>query len=208
VPETSDAAEELERRARDGETAAIAGFIDLRRLQLLAYISHRLGAGLRKKIEPEDILQEVTLEALRTAKDLKNGPRDLFGWLCQLSEYRLIDAHRRFFGAQKRSAGREVGLDAGGGAGGSENPGLIQFLVASFTTPSQAFSRDQREIQLYAALETLPAEARDALRLRYVENLPTKEIADRLGKSDGAVRVLLSRSLARLQGVLEPPSSH
>ncbi|MGH7129717.1 MAG: RNA polymerase sigma factor, partial [Planctomycetaceae bacterium] len=37
---------------------------------------------------------------------------------------------------------------------------------------------------------------------RYVENLPSKEIAQRLGKTDGAVRVLLSRSLGKLQELL------
>ena len=40
------------------------------------------------------------------------------------------------------------------------------------------------------------------LRLRYLEGLPSKEIADRLGKSDGAVRVMLTRSLDKLQKLL------
>ena len=38
--------------------------------------------------------------------------------------------------------------------------------------------------------------------MRYVENLPSKEIASRLGKTDGATRVLLTRSLAKLQAIL------
>jgi len=33
--------------------------------------------------------------------------------------------------------------------------------------------------------------------------LPSKEIAQRLGKSDGSIRVMLTRSLARLQELLE-----
>jgi RNA polymerase sigma-70 factor (ECF subfamily) len=40
--------------------------------------------------------------------------------------------------------------------------------------------------------------------LRYVEGLPSKEIARRLGKTDGAVRVLLTRSLRRLQQLVGP----
>jgi RNA polymerase sigma-70 factor (ECF subfamily) len=53
------------------------------------------------------------------------------------------------------------------------------------------------------ALEGLPEEGREALRLRYIDGLATKEIAERMGKTDGAIRVLLTRSLSRLQGVVE-----
>ena len=45
-------------------------------------------------------------------------------------------------------------------------------------------------------------DAREALRLRYLEGLPSKEIAVKLGKTDGATRVLLSRSLNKLQEML------
>ena len=70
------------------------------------------------------------------------------------------------------------------------------------TTPSQAFSRDQKQLRMLAALDTLPDEQREALRLRYLIGLPSKEIAQKLGKSDGAVRVMLSRGLSRLQDLL------
>ena len=46
----------------------------------------------------------------------------------------------------------------------------------------------------------------DEDRLRYVEGLPSKEIASRLQKSDGATRVLLTRSLAKLQELLRHDS--
>ena len=55
---------------------------------------------------------------------------------------------------------------------------------------------------MLAALDTLPEEQREALRLRYLIGLPSKEIAAKLGKSDGAMRVMLSRSLAKLQEML------
>jgi RNA polymerase sigma-70 factor (ECF subfamily) len=55
---------------------------------------------------------------------------------------------------------------------------------------------------LQQAIEQLPAEAREVLRLRYVENLPSKQIAERIGKSDAAVRTLLTRCLRRLEETL------
>jgi len=70
------------------------------------------------------------------------------------------------------------------------------------TTPSQAFSRNAREAKLLEALEKLPGEQRDALRMRYIENLPSKQIAERLKKTDAAVRVMLTRSLKKLHELL------
>jgi len=74
--------------------------------------------------------------------------------------------------------------------------------VASLTTPSQAFSRNAREARLLEALDKLPEEQRTALRLRYIDDLPSKQIAERLGKTDAAVRVMLTRSLKKLHELL------
>ncbi len=62
--------------------------------------------------------------------------------------------------------------------------------------------RDQKQMRVLTALEQLPEEHREALRLRYLEGMPSKQIADKLGKSDGAIRVMLTRSLAKLQQIL------
>ncbi len=192
--------EELASKVQAGDSAALGQFITLRRLPLLAYIERRLGAALRRKLEPDDLLQEVSAEALRALPTAALGDRDPFGWLCQIAEFRIIDAHRRFFGSQKRAAGREVSLDAPGND--SSGGGLIHLLAASMTTASQAFSKDQKQMRMYAALDQLPEDHREALRLRYLEGLPSKEIAQRLNKSDGAIRVMLTRSLAKLQTLL------
>lgn len=186
---------------RPTDAVTLGQFIQTRRLQLLSYIRRNLGAALARKVEVDDVLQEVTLEALRRVEELKTSDRDPFGWLCQIAEYRLIDIHRHF-GAQKRAAHREVEFDAPGGD--SRQTPMVNLLIASLTSPSQAFSRDQKEFRLQAMLAELPEESRQALHLRYVDGLATKEIAERLGKTDGAIRVLLTRSLQKLQSLLAP----
>ena len=195
--------EALLARLRSGDRDALAKFIMSRQPQLMAFIDRRLGPALRSKIELDDLFQEVSAEAVRSLGEVDLSERDPFNWLCQVAERRIIDAHRRFFGSQKRDAAREVSLNAGGGGASSSRPALINMLVASMTSASQAFSRNQKEIRLLAALEKLPAEHREALRLRYLEDMPSKQIADRLGKTDGAVRVMLTRSLAKLQEIFE-----
>lgn len=187
-------------KLRQGDKDALAQYLTLRTRHLLAFIERQLGPALRRKLEPDDILQEVSIEAVRALSSIDLNERDPFSWLCQLAERRIIDAHRRFFEAQKRDAGREASL--GNPGGDSQHAAIVDLLVASMTTASQAFSRNLREVKLLEALAKLPEDQREALRLRYVEGLPSKEIAERLGKSDGAVRVMLTRSLGKLQELL------
>jgi RNA polymerase sigma-70 factor (ECF subfamily) len=190
-------------RIRGKDAQALVDFIELRRPQLQAFIERNLGTVLARKVEAVDILQEVSLSAVASLPEVDLGERDPFNWLCQLAERRIIDAHRKHVAAQKRSAQRELPAGAGKDSGGG---GFIDMLVVSMTSPSGAFSRDQREFRLMEALESLPEDARTALRLRYVEGLPSREIANRLGRTDGATRVLLTRSLARLQDLLRHES--
>jgi RNA polymerase sigma-70 factor (ECF subfamily) len=198
---------DLADRIRRHDADALAEFLQSHRPQLMAFIERQLGAALRRKVESDDVFQEASAEAVRALPSTELGDRDPFSWLCQIAERRIIDLHRRFFDAQKRDAGREVALGAGGSETGQV--GLINMLVASMTTPSKAFSRNAREMRLQEALAKLPDEQREALRLRYVESLPSKDIAEKLGKSDAAVRVMLTRSIKKLQELLgdeDPPS--
>jgi len=188
-------------RLKKHDANALAAFIQSHRPQLMAFIERQLGTALRRKVEPDDIYQETCAEAIRALPTAEMGDRDPFSWLCQIAERRIIDLHRRFFDAKKRDAGREVPLGSGGGTD-TQPAGLINMLVASMTTPSKAFSRNAREALLNEALLKLPDEQREALRMRYVENLPSKQIAEKLGKSDAAVRVMLTRSLKKLQDLL------
>lgn len=199
------AIERLVERVRRADATALADFVQAKRPQLLAFIEKQLSGALRRKVEPEDLLQEISAEAVRVLSQVDLADRDPFSWLCQISERRIIDAHRRFFGAQKRDAGREVQLHGGGGDQ-SRSP-LVDLLIVSMTSPSSAFSRNQREGLLLAALEQLPADQRDALRMRYIENMPSKEIAEKMHRTDGAVRVMLTRSLKRLQELLGPEAA-
>ena len=197
-----DDEEVLIQRIRDKDAEALVAFIEMKRMPLLAFIESHLSAALGRKLEAADILQEASMSAVTSLPVFDLSERDPFGWLCQLAEHRIIDAHRKLVAAQKRSAEREMGGHAG--PVNSERGGFIDLIVASMTTPSGALTRDQREFRLLEALKNLPAESQTALRLRYVEGLPSKEIAAQLGRTDGATRVLLTRSLAKLQEMLRP----
>jgi RNA polymerase sigma-70 factor (ECF subfamily) len=196
--------EPLLQRVREGEARAMAEFFQIRRDQLLVYVQRNMGQALQRKVDPEDIVQEAGIECVRSFGKVDLSQRDPFSWMCQVAERRIVDAHRRFFDAQKRDAGREVPLGTPGSESGKG--GLVELLVASITSPSQAFSRDQRHQRLGQAIQELPELTREALRLRYVEGMATKEIAERLDKSDGAIRVMLTRAVKRLEELLQSDS--
>jgi RNA polymerase sigma-70 factor (ECF subfamily) len=197
----ADDLEALIVRVRHKDSEALASYIEMHRRQLLAYIERQLGAALRRKIEAEDVYQEVSGDAVRSLPSMDLTERDPFSWLCQIAERRIIDAHRRFFDAQKRDAGREVALGAGGGSD-TQPGGLINMLVASMTSPSQAFSRNAREVRVQEAIAQLSDEQREVLKLRYVDGWPTKQIAEHVKKSDVAIRVMLTRTVQKLQELL------
>lgn len=199
----SDSDDTLLARLKQGEPDALAEFLGVKRGALLAFVERRLGPGLRRKLEPDDIVQEASAEAARVFPEIDLTDREPFAWLCLIAERRIVDAHRHFFAAQKRAASRETPL---GAAGGGTRPAIIDMLVASMTTASQALARNERERRLHEALAQLPESMGEALRLRYVEGLPSKEIAARLGKTDGATRVMLTRGLNRLLVILGPES--
>jgi RNA polymerase sigma factor (sigma-70 family) len=54
------------------------------------------------------------------------------------------------------------------------------------------------------ALASLPASQVDAIRLRVIDELPYAEVARRLGCSEGAARVRVTRGLTRLAEVVVP----
>jgi RNA polymerase sigma-70 factor (ECF subfamily) len=182
------------------DPAALAAFIEGRRPALVAFIERRLGPTLRGKLEPQDVAQEVAVKALQEFAQTNLGGRDPFGWLCHLAEQCIVDSHRHF-AAGKRAAARERPGNVPAGEGSQD---FVALLAASMTTPTQAAVRDERADRLREAVADFPEEHREALRLRYVDGLPTKEVAERLNKTDVATRVLLTRLVRRLQELLGP----
>ncbi len=74
-----------------------------RRPALLAFVERRLGSALRGKLEPQDVLQELAVKALRELPNADLSTRDPFGWLCHLAEQCIVDDHRHFAAGKRAS---------------------------------------------------------------------------------------------------------
>ena len=71
------------------------------------------------------------------------------------------------------------------------------------TTPSVLMSKGEQLDKLERAIDSLKPEYREVILLSRIEELSNKEIAARVGKSEGAVKMLLSRALVALTGAYE-----
>jgi RNA polymerase sigma-70 factor (ECF subfamily) len=79
--------------------------------------------------------------------------------------------------------------------------------LATGTSPSQHAIQHEAELLLAEALARLPDDYREVLLMRNIEGLPHDEIARRMARRTGSVRMVWVRALARLRHELEPPPS-
>jgi RNA polymerase sigma-70 factor (ECF subfamily) len=156
-----------------------------------------LGAGVRAKVEPEDVLQEVSLTAYTALPRYDLQDRHPLNWLYQIAHRRIVGAYRRFCSSQKRASHREAPLYTASGRA------AVEWVADESSGPEHALLRREMLERVGQLWERLSDDQRATLRMRYVEGKPFKEIGDALGKTDCAVRVLLCRTLDRLQGLLD-----
>ncbi len=200
MDENDDSDRVLQIKERDSQ--ALAAYIQDNRSQLERFLRSITGEHLLAVVEVDDLIQEISTAALT---GLPTAPLDQYEpmqWLQQIARRRVVDAHRFHFDAKRRDVGRQKSLNAAASPDASMM-GLEQLLAASMTSPSAVVSQDIRMCRIQQVIEELPDEQKQAIRMRYVDGLPTKQIAEELGKTDVAIRVLLSRSMRQLEKQLE-----
>jgi RNA polymerase sigma-70 factor (ECF subfamily) len=138
----------------------------------------------------EDLAQQTLLKAWRHEQQLKD-PQARRGWLLSIARNECLMWGRR----HGRELSRFVELDRVGEAEGHDA------LAGDFDL-ELALDRDDLVRLLDRALALLPAEIRDALVWRYVEEAPQSEMAARMGLTEGAVEARLHRGKLALRRVL------
>ncbi len=117
-------------------------------------------------------------------------------WLRQILAHQLAKPVRHFAGTQKRDMAREIPLEA---SLAQSSLRLDQLLAADQSTPSAQAVAQQQPLQLAQVLEQLPDDYRQVIVFRNLEGLSHDEIAARMNRSVGAVRMLWVRALAALR---------
>lgn len=156
--------------------------------ELLFAVRCRLGPGLRRHLQSEDVLQSVMRDALGDLHRFEpRGPGSLKHFLNVLITNKIRDRVDTY-GAQKR-AGTVPLTDSVAAA-------------VSDGTPELRYHDAVRYERLERCMARLPEDMRQVVLLRKLEGLSSKDVAEMLEKSDAAVRKLYSRALARLTALM------
>jgi len=159
-----------------------------------------MDSRLLARLDASDVVQEALAEASRKLPEyLQNQPLPFYPWLRQIAWERLADAHRRHVQAQKRAVDRERWRQR---LPDRSTMALADRLIASGTSPSGHFVREELRDRMRTALEGLPPRDREILVLRHLEQMSTHEIASVMGMMEGAVKTQHVRALQRLRSLL------
>jgi RNA polymerase sigma-70 factor (ECF subfamily) len=183
--ETAD----LVARAKRSDRAAIEQLLVRHLPNLEAFVRLRMGPGLRGLMTAPDLVQSVCREALEDLSDFEfRGEAPFRHWLFVRAENKLREKHR-FHHAGKRDRQKEMAM-----------PDATTALSAyqTLVTPSKDLEVKEAMRRVEAAFDQLPEDYREAITLHKLCGLSHAEIAQRMDKSEGAVRNLVYRGISRL----------
>ncbi len=137
----------------------------------------------------EDVTEQVFVRALRalpTFEERGVGPVSSFRvWLFQIARRVLANERRRL------ARHPQTPLDS-----------AFELAAPGPDPAAQAVAGEEAR-RAWQAIGRLPRDRRRALTLRFVEEMTTTEIAGVMGRSEGAVRVLIHRALRAVANELE-----
>jgi len=200
---TDRVAAELIQRCRHGEPEAREQLFERYRDYLRLLAQAQLGRYLRAKCDPSDIVQQTLLEAHRDfAQFAGNEEAEFLAWMRQILAHNLYN-ETRHFAAQQRDAAREVSLDQLRAGLEHSSAVLGRCLAAEITSPSQAAAEREAAVRVADVMARLPEDYRTVLVLRVFEGLSAEEVAQRMNRSSGAVRMLQLRALTALRAEMK-----
>jgi RNA polymerase sigma-70 factor (ECF subfamily) len=194
--------DDLLKRAREGDSGALAALFERYRARLRHMVRLRIHRRLAGRVDASDVLQEAYVEADRRFADYLRAPTmPVFLWLRLVTGQKLVDLHRHHLGTRMRDAGMEVSLHRGALPQAS-SVSLAELLLGRLTSPTRAAKRAETQLRLQEALNQMDPIDREVLVLRHFEELSNVETAQVLGLEKTAASNRYIRALRRLKGVL------
>ncbi len=182
--------------ATRGDPIAVSHLLERYLPGLRAFVRLRAGDVVHGHEEHSDIVQSACRDVLENLERYKHGGDEGFRrWLYRTALRKIADRYE-YYRAKKRDVGRE-GLM---GSQWSSAPGAMP-------TPSQHAIANEEAMRIERALAGMPDDYREVVVLSRYTGMSHREIAAEMGRSELAVRTLLSRALARLAELLDDGSA-
>jgi RNA polymerase sigma-70 factor (ECF subfamily) len=142
-----------------------------------AVLGYFRSSGVR---DAEDLTGDVFVAVTRDLHKFLGDEAAMRRWVFTIAHHRMVDHFRRSARRNQRAA--------------SQIPD-----VPARDAP------DTFDSELARALRALPEPQRQAVVLRFVADIPTRDVASITGKSVGAIKMLQTRGLANLKAALRSP---
>lgn len=187
-------------QARQGSMSSLGHLMSLYASYLKLVVSSQLDDRLRTRVSASDVVQETFFEAHRDFPAFRGqSPEEFLGWMRRILVNNLLRAVEQHMHTAKRDLRREVSLERMR-QGVEQSTWQFQALVVSQEeSPSTDLQRQESESALAEVLAELPDDYRELIRLRHIEGLPFAEVAERMERTSGAVRMLWLRALKQLR---------
>jgi RNA polymerase sigma-70 factor (ECF subfamily) len=190
--------------AREGSTTCLGRLLTLYTNYLKLLVATQLDHRLRGRVSPSDIVQDTFFEAHRDFNQFRGqSTAEFVSWLRRIVVHNILRVVEQHLLTEKRDVRREVSLEEIGRRLEQSTARLETLLAVESDSPSRHAVEREHEVLLADALAELPADYRDVIVLRHIEGLPFDGVAERMGRTVGAVRMLWLRALKRLRERLE-----
>lgn len=170
----------LVQRAKECDPGAFAEIYERYYQKIYNYIYYRVSDGETA----EDLCSEVFVKALEAIDSYTFQGVPFSAWLYRIAGNLVIDHYRR----QPKQT--EISLEDSRPLVADENPGVN-------------LERHFNHQELRRALQGLTSDQQQVIVLKFVDGLSNNEVAQILGKTEGAVKSLQHRALASLGRLME-----
>lgn len=186
-----DTTNQLIRRAKAGDAAAVDQLFTAHRRYLRRLIEVRMEPELARRVDASDVVQEAQIRAIqRFSAYLEKQEIEFRPWLRAQALDRLVELRRFHLGSAKRALHREATLPRDSSAL------LVRQLLRD--SPSEQAVRQETIQAVREAVGQLRDDDRELLVLRHFEGLSNNETAQVLGIEPAAASKRFGRVLLKL----------
>jgi RNA polymerase sigma-70 factor, ECF subfamily len=204
TPRVQPNTEQLFMSARQGSSSCLGQLLALYSNYLKLLVAAQLDNRLRARVSPSDIVQESFFEAHRDFGEFRGQSIGEFVvWLRRIVVNNILRVVEQHVLTEKRDVRREVSLEEIGKRLEKSTVRLETLLAEQAESPSGCAARREDELLLADSLAMMPADYRDVIILRHIEGLSFEQVAARMDRSAGAVRMLWLRALKKMRETLQ-----
>ena len=180
-----DGEEKILTLAIRGKASAFGSLYDHYQPRIYRFVAIKVG----RREEAEDLTHQVFLNAWQNIGSYKDLGYPFSSWLYKIARNQIADYYR----ARRETASID-NIDP-------------EYFAAPASVHLDLSMKMEFE-HVRNAIQKLKPEYQDVIIMRFIDDIPIKEVADSLDKSEGAVKLLQHRAIKELRDILSRNNNH